>query len=91
MTAPADAPLLLQETRGPLALLTLNRPDKLNALSLALLAEVEAAITRAEQDEQIRAIAITGSGGKAFAAGADLGEVAERDLRHLPRAHADAD
>lgn len=81
MTATADAPLLLQETRGPLALLTLNRPDKRNALSLALLAEIEAAITRAEQDEQVRAIAITGAGDKAFAAGADLGELAERDLR----------
>ena len=51
MSASADSPLLLEETRGPLALLTLNRPDKLNALSLALLAQIEAALTRAEQDE----------------------------------------
>lgn len=71
---------LLYETRGPLALITLNRPDKLNAISLAMVDELHAAVAAATADEAVRVLAITGAGDKAFAAGSDLAEVAQRDL-----------
>ena len=71
---------LLYETRGPLALITLNRPDKLNAISLAMVDELHAAIAAAAADQAVRVLAITGAGDKAFAAGSDLSEVAQRDL-----------
>ena len=60
-------------------LITLQRPEALNALCTELLAELAAALKLAEGDEQIRAVVITGSP-KAFAAGADIREMAERDL-----------
>ena len=65
---------------GPLALLTIERPAKHNAISLATLAELQAAVVRAELDERVRVITITGAGGRAFAAGSDLSEVIDRDL-----------
>ena len=63
-----------------MALLTIERPAKHNAISLATLAELQAAVVRAELDEQVRVITITGAGGRAFAAGSDLSEVIDRDL-----------
>ena len=71
---------LLYETRGPLALITINRPDKLNAISLATVDDLHAAIAAAAADPGVRVLAITGAGEKAFAAGSDLAEVAHRDL-----------
>jgi len=54
--------------------LTFNRPDKLNALNVATLLELGAAIAEATADGSVRAILLTGSGQKAFMAGADIGE-----------------
>lgn len=71
---------LLCDIAGPLALITLNRPAKLNAISLATVGDLHAAIAAATADAAVRVIAITGAGDKAFAAGSDLGEVADRDL-----------
>lgn len=71
---------LLYEVAGPLALITLNRPRKLNAISLATVDDLHAAIAAAGDDPVVRVIALTGAGDKAFAAGSDLGEVVERDL-----------
>lgn len=71
---------LLYEVAGPLALITLNRPRKLNAISLATVDDLHAAIAAASDDPVVRVIALTGAGDKAFAAGSDLGEVVERDL-----------
>lgn len=71
---------LLYETRGPLALITLNRPHKLNAISLGTVDELHVAIAAAADDPAVRVIAITGAGDKAFAAGSDLAEVVHRDL-----------
>jgi enoyl-CoA hydratase/carnithine racemase len=71
---------LLYEVAGPLALITLNRPKKLNAISLATVDELHAAIARATDDPAVRVIGITGAGDKAFAAGSDLAEVVHRDL-----------
>src|SRR5690242_5113124 len=64
--------LVLYETREHVAHLTLNRPEKLNALSRELLAELIAAFERARADDDVRAVVLTGSG-RAFSSGADLG------------------
>lgn len=66
---------------GPLALLTINRPHKHNAISLATLEELHQAVRLGAQDDAVSVIAITGAGGRAFASGSDLSEVAERDFR----------
>jgi len=70
---------LLFEVREGLAWLTLNRPDKLNALSRELLGELDAAVGRLERDGAIRAAVLVGAGDKAFVAGADIGELAALD------------
>jgi len=59
------------ERDGGLALLTLNRPEKMNSLSDALLADMKTAMDELETDEAVRALIITGSG-KAFSAGFDI-------------------
>ena len=72
---------ILFEVDGPSALITINRADKHNAISLATLAEMQAAVALVEQDESVRVLTITGAGGRAFAAGSDLSEVIDRDLK----------
>ncbi len=72
---------ILYEVEEPLALITINRPDKHNAISLATLDELQVAVDMAARDEAVRVIGITGAGGRAFASGSDLNEVANRDLR----------
>ena len=72
---------ILYEVQGPLALLTINRPEKHNAISLATLDELRHAAGAAAGDDAVGTIAITGAGGRAFASGSDLSEVARRDLR----------
>jgi enoyl-CoA hydratase len=62
--------------RDGVALITLHRPEALNALSFALLEELVTALERLDADPGCRAIVITGSGEKAFAAGADIKELA---------------
>ena len=69
------------EVRGPLGLITLNRPDKLNAMALGMLDELHLAVDVALTDDQVRVIGFTGAGEKAFAAGSDLVEVVDRDLK----------
>lgn len=81
MTEQAQYDNILYEVHGPLGLITLNRADKHNALSLATLDDLHAVMNRIEADDAVRVIGITGAGGKAFAAGSDLGEVEFRDLR----------
>lgn len=56
------------------AVITLNRPEVLNALSLQLVREVDEAVTELEQDDDIGAIIFTGAGERAFSAGADIHE-----------------
>ncbi len=65
------ASILLREDRGAVAILTLNRPNKLNALSNELIAALMAALDSIEPDPSIRVIVITGTG-RAFSAGADI-------------------
>lgn len=71
---------LLVESLGPIVRWTLNRPDAMNALNLATVAALEAAMDAAAADGGIRVIVLTGTG-KAFCAGADLKEVTAPDLK----------
>src|SRR3954451_13198487 len=66
--------LLLREERDGVLLLTLNRPEALNALSSALALELLAAIEAVRPRREIRSLIITGAGERAFCAGADLRE-----------------
>ena len=72
---------VLYATEGPLAIITISRPNKHNAISLATLDDLHGAVDLAAADDDIRVIAITGAGGKAFAAGSDLSEVVDRDFK----------
>jgi len=74
---------LLLDTDGPVATVTLNRPAVLNALNLELLDELAATLAQLDGDASVRAVILTGAGPKAFAAGADIGE-----LNALPNAYA---
>ena len=67
---------ILFEIREPLAVLTLNRPKVLNALNQATFDELETAFTELAASDSVRAVLITGAGEKAFAAGADIQELA---------------
>lgn len=64
------------ERRGAVAVLTINRPDKLNALSSAVHREGIAALDELRGDDSVRVLVVTGSGEKAFIAGADISEFA---------------
>ena len=64
-------PLVRSERRGAVALLTLNRPDKLNAINVPVIDALDAALDAAEADESVRAIVVAGAG-RAFSAGFDL-------------------
>ena len=66
------------EVRDRVAIITINRPEKLNALDRATLAELDRAVARAGADDQVAALIITGAGPKAFVAGADIAELAEQ-------------
>jgi enoyl-CoA hydratase len=80
MSQPAIAGLSLEtvlyEKRGGIAYVTLNRPKVLNALNKRALADLRAAFEDARDDAEVKGAIITGSGDKAFIAGADINEVA---------------
>jgi enoyl-CoA hydratase len=70
---------LLQVDRdGAVAVVTINRPEKRNALSAQVRAELIAALDELRDDDSVRVLVITGAGDKAFVAGADIGEFAQR-------------
>jgi enoyl-CoA hydratase len=71
--------LVLLERRGASLVLTLNRPEKLNALSTAVLERLDAILDDAEDDDDVRVVILTGAGEKAFAAGADIEEYSRLD------------
>lgn len=66
---------VLLEKKGNIAVATINRPKALNALNSAVVADLDEMIGQIMADEEIRALVITGSGEKAFVAGADIGEM----------------
>lgn len=74
MNEPTAEPILV-ERDGAVAVLSLNRPHVLNALNAELLAQLATALKELEADASVRAVIITGTGSKAFAAGADIGEL----------------
>jgi enoyl-CoA hydratase/carnithine racemase len=74
MNAPMQTPPLLVETRGPVAHLILNRPDKRNALSRDLLESLDAAQARIAGDASVRVVVVAGQG-TVFCSGHDLGEM----------------
>jgi 2-(1,2-epoxy-1,2-dihydrophenyl)acetyl-CoA isomerase len=67
---------ILTDRFDAVAVITLNRPDKLNALSFPLVRELDDALTKCEADDAIKAVILTGSGDRAFSAGADIHEMA---------------
>jgi enoyl-CoA hydratase len=71
--------LIINSPLGGVLCIKLNRPDALNALNTQLLAELADTLSDADNDDNVRAVVITGDV-KAFAAGADIKEMAERDL-----------
>lgn len=76
--------IVLYEPRPPAVVITLNRPDKLNALSRALIAALTDAFHRASDDPAARVVILTGRG-KVFCAGMDLAELSESlDRQHEP-------
>ena len=70
---------LLLEKKNAIAYVTVNRPKVLNALDMATMEDLRAAFTDIKNDKAIRAVIMTGSGEKAFIAGADIGELAKND------------
>src|SRR6201982_1391488 len=70
---------LLFEKKNPIAYVTVNRPKVLNALNMATMEELRAAFTDIRNNAAIRVAILTGSGEKAFIAGADISELAKHD------------
>ena len=73
--------ILLERDQG-VGIITLNRPEVLNAMNYQLVGDLDGAITELEDDDTIGAIIVTGSGEKAFTAGGDIHE--QRDDQHRP-------
>lgn len=65
------------EVENGIATITINRPDKLNALNLKTIEEINLAFERVYDEDEIKAVILTGAGEKAFVAGADISEIAE--------------
>lgn len=71
---------LLLDIRNNIAIVTLNRPDKLNALNAQTISNLDSAFDHIKNDEEIDIVILTGSGEKAFVAGADISELNKLDM-----------
>ena len=71
---------LLFELRDGIAIVTVNRPDKLNALNDLVITELGQVAERVGTDADIRGVILTGAGAKAFVAGADIAELGQADM-----------
>lgn len=80
--------LVLREDRGPAAILTLNRPDKLNSLNVPVFEALEAHVAALEVDRGSAAVVVLRGAGRCFSAGHDLGDIATGEK--LPRANYQA-
>ena len=69
---------ILADIEGRVATLTINRPDKRNALNAATRAQFIEAMGQLETNDEVRVVVVTGAGEKAFVAGADITEFADR-------------
>ena len=76
---------LLVDRDGPVAVVTLNRPKALNALSRVLLTELSGVIAEIAADDDVRALVVIGAGDRAFAAGADIAELHALDAADAKR------
>lgn len=71
---------ILFETDNGISTVTINRPDKMNALNAETLKEIKSAFTTIKHDDKINVVILTGAGDKAFVAGADISELNKLDL-----------
>lgn len=94
MSVPADTPELIVETDGFVRLLTINRPERSNALTPDLKHRIALAFVEADRDPAVRAVVITGAGDRAFCSGMDMkarkaadeaGQVYRRELSPTDR------
>jgi enoyl-CoA hydratase/carnithine racemase len=79
MSSPASALILenvLYDKKGPIAYVTINRPKVLNALNAKTISELRSVFEDVREDSSVRGVVFTGAGDKAFAAGADISEMA---------------
>lgn len=74
-----DTSKIVVERREPIAIVTINRPEKLNALNIATVEALDNTMHMLNEDNAIRAIILTGAGQKAFVAGADISEITQLD------------
>jgi enoyl-CoA hydratase/carnithine racemase len=79
---------ILSERMHDVALITLNRREKLNALSFGLVRELDEALTEYEEDDAVKAVILTGAGERAFSAGADIHEMAGLSSEELAQRQA---
>ena len=73
------ADVVLYETDGHVAIITMNRPEKHNAMNPEVIRGVREGFAQAKTDRNIRAVMLTGAGDRAFSAGADLVHMAQRE------------
>ncbi len=79
---------ITSERMDGVVVITLNRPEKLNALSFGLMQELDDELTRIESDDEINAVILTGAGERAFSAGADIHEMAAMQAEELEERQA---
>ena len=78
------APAALTERRGNVLVITINRPEARNAVNGAVSTAVGDALEQAQNDDEVRAVVITGAGDKSFCAGADLKAISRRENLYHP-------
>ena len=76
--------ILVEKTQG-VAILTMNRPEQLNAMNAQLSSELHDAVQRMSVDDEVGCIVITGAGNRAFSAGGDIHEQREDDRKYTPK------
>ena len=84
-----EFPVVLEKRADGIAVLTLNRPDKLNALNTEVRQLLRDHLTELDRDDAVKVVVIHGAGDKAFAAGADIGEFAARTPMEQRAVHSE--
>src|ERR1044071_8541245 len=77
---------ILTERVDKIAVITMNRPEKLNALSYELACEIDEELTKIESDDEVRAVILTGAGPRAFSAGGDIMQMVKSTPEEIGRA-----